>query len=59
LNLPVIPMRIDGLFPLKIQKKHFAKPGTIQVRIGDPIRFESTNDPEEIAKRLQEIAETL
>jgi len=55
LNLPVIPMRIDGLFPLKIAKKHYARPGTIQVRIGDPVRFAATDDPEEIAKELQKI----
>jgi long-chain acyl-CoA synthetase len=59
LNLPVIPMRIDGLFPLKVQKKHFAKPGTIQVRIGGPVKFESTDDPEDIAKRLQETVQRL
>jgi 1-acyl-sn-glycerol-3-phosphate acyltransferase len=55
LNLPVIPMRIDGLFPLKAAKKHYAKPGTIQVRIGEPVSFAATEDAEEIAKKLQEI----
>ncbi len=55
LDLPVIPMRIDGLYPLKVAKKHYASPGTIQVRIGDPIRFETTADPEDIAKELQRI----
>jgi len=55
LDLPVIPIRIDGLFPLKVAKKHYASPGTIQVRIGDPIRFETTADPEDIAKELQRI----
>jgi long-chain acyl-CoA synthetase len=53
LNLPVIPMRIDGLFPLRAAKKHYAKPGTIQVRIGEPVRFEPTADAEEIAGKLQ------
>jgi long-chain acyl-CoA synthetase len=53
LNIPVIPIRIDGLFPLKVAKKHFAFPGTIQVRIGEPVRFGPTADPEEIAKELQ------
>jgi long-chain acyl-CoA synthetase len=55
LNLPVIPLRIDGLFPLKQQKKRFTKPGTVQVRIGEPVRFQPTENPEEIARRLQEI----
>jgi long-chain acyl-CoA synthetase len=59
LNLPVVPMRMEGLFPLKQKKKHFAKPGTVQVRIGEPVRFESTDDAEEIAKRLQRIVERL
>ena len=55
LDLPVIPMRIDGLYPLKMAKKHYASPGTIQVRIGSPIRFETIADPEDIAKELQRI----
>ena len=59
LNLPVIPMRIDGLFPFKIAKKHYAPPGAVQVRIGDPVRFEPDDDPEEIAKELQKNVATL
>ena len=59
LNLPVIPMRIDGLFPLKASKKYYAKPGTIQVRIGEPVRFESTANAEEIAVKLQKTVEGL
>jgi len=59
LNLPVIPMRIDGLFPLKAAKKHYAKPGTIQVRIGEAVKFDSTADAEEIAMKLQKIVEGL
>jgi long-chain acyl-CoA synthetase len=55
LNLPVIPMRIHGLFPLKAAKKHYAKPGTIQVRIGEPLRFDATSDAEEIARQLEKI----
>jgi long-chain acyl-CoA synthetase len=55
LDLPVIPMRIDGLYPLKVAKKHYASPGAIQVHIGDPIRFETTADPEDIARELQRI----
>jgi long-chain acyl-CoA synthetase len=53
LNLPVIPIRIDGLFPFRIAKKHYAPPGAVQVRIGEPVRFNSDTDAEEIAKKLQ------
>jgi long-chain acyl-CoA synthetase len=59
LNLPVIPMRIDGLFPFKIAKKHYAPPHAVQVHIGNPVRFEATDDPEEIAKQLQKIVADL
>jgi long-chain acyl-CoA synthetase len=59
LNLPIIPMRIDGLIKFKIAKKHYAPPHAVQVRIGDPVRFEPTADPEEIAKELQRIVEAL
>src|SRR6476661_1091072 len=59
LNLPIIPMRIDGLFPFKLAKKHYAPPYAVQVKIGDPVRFEPTADPEEIAKELQKIVEKL
>jgi long-chain acyl-CoA synthetase len=59
LNLPIIPMRIDGLFPFKIAKKHYAPPHAVQVKIGNPIKFEPTADPEEIAKELQRIVEGL
>ena len=34
LAIPVVPMRIDGLFELKKAKKKFALPGEIQVKIG-------------------------
>jgi hypothetical protein len=43
------------LFPLKAAKKRYAKPGTIEVRIGEPVRFEATADAEEIAVKLQKI----
>lgn len=59
LNLPIIPMRIDGLFPFKIAKKHYAPPYAVQVKVGDPVRFEPTADPEEIAKQLQRIVKEL
>jgi long-chain acyl-CoA synthetase len=54
LKLPVVPMRIDGLFPFKAAQKHYAPPGAIQVKIGDPVVFEPTVDAEDIAKTLQQ-----
>jgi len=59
LNLPVIPMKIEGLFPFKIAKKHYAPPHAVEVRIGDPVKFEATDDPQEIAKKLERIVAEL
>jgi long-chain acyl-CoA synthetase len=52
LAIPVLPMRIDGLFELKHAGKKFAAPWKITVRIGEPIKFDSGADPGEIAARL-------
>ncbi|MFI5106462.1 MAG: 1-acyl-sn-glycerol-3-phosphate acyltransferase, partial [Terriglobales bacterium] len=59
LNLPVIPMRIDGMFPFKRDKKHYAPPGAIQVRIGTPVSFFPEADPEQIARELQQKVQNL
>ncbi len=53
LRVPVLPMRIDGLFEIKHAGKKFAAPGKICVRIGKPIRFAPESDPAEIARALQ------
>jgi len=53
LCIPVLPMRIDGLFEIKQAGKKFAAPGKIQVRIGNPIRFAPETEPAEIARALQ------
>ena len=53
LRIPVVPMRIDGLFELKKAGRKFAAPGKISVRIGAPVRFDPDSDPEWIARELQ------
>ena len=52
-------MRIDGLFAIKLAGKKFAAPGKIHVRIGKPVEFPADRDPEEIARELQVIVESL
>jgi long-chain acyl-CoA synthetase len=59
LRIPVLPIRIDGLFEIKNAGKKFAAPGKIQVRIGAPVRFAPGVSPEEIAVRLKEAVEKL
>jgi len=59
LKIPIVPMRIDGLFELKQADKHFARPGKIRVTIGTPVIFPPDTDPQQIAAQLQETVEAL
>lgn len=59
LGIPVLPMRIDGLFEAKQASKRFVAPYTIRVRIGKPIKFDPGTDPEKIATGLQKAVEEL
>jgi len=53
LNLPVVPMRIDGLWELKAAGKRMAGPGKITVRIGEPMPAVIGAPAEEIARELE------
>jgi long-chain acyl-CoA synthetase len=53
LNIPVVPMRLAGLFDLKQENRILARPGHVQVTIGRPIRFSPDQDPNQIARELQ------
>jgi long-chain acyl-CoA synthetase len=59
LGIPVLPMRIDGLFEIKHSGKRFAAPWKIGVRIGEPITFSPGKDAAEIAAELQLAVERL
>jgi long-chain acyl-CoA synthetase len=53
LGIPVLPMRIDGLFEYKSAGRKIAPPWKITVKIGVPIRFEPGTDAAEFAEQLQ------
>jgi long-chain acyl-CoA synthetase len=59
LGIPVLPLRIRGLFEVKQAGKKFAPPWKISVRIGQPIRFPAGTAPERIAQELQGAVEAL
>jgi long-chain acyl-CoA synthetase len=59
LRIPIVPMRIDGLFELKQAGKKFAWPHAITVRIGEPIGFAPGSDPRRIAQELQKKVQAL
>ncbi|MGH9530632.1 MAG: AMP-binding protein [Terriglobales bacterium] len=58
LRIPILPMRIHGLFEIKQSGKKSASPGQIRVNVGAPIEFREEN-PEQIAETLQTIMEQL
>ena len=59
LRIPVLPMRISGLFEVKQAGRKFAPPGKICVRIGRPIKFDLGMDAKRIAAELQQAIEAL
>ena len=59
LAIPVLPMRIDGLFEVKRAGRKFAAPHEITVRIGKPRTFAPGTSAEEIARELMSAVETL
>jgi long-chain acyl-CoA synthetase len=52
LRVPVVPVRIDGLWEMKRDQKYFARPGRLIVRIGPPVSFEASESTE-IARELE------
>ncbi len=55
LGLPIVPMRLDGVWGMKRERRRLAHIGEITVHIGKPIAFPVGTSAEEIAGRLQEI----
>ena len=53
LNIPVVPMRLAGLYDLKQQNRILARPGHVQVMIGQPVRFSPERDANEITRELE------
>jgi len=53
LDIPIVPMRIDGLFELKQAGKRFARPGQVRVIIGEPVRYGTGQEAGEIVGDLE------
>ena len=59
LGIPLVPMRIDGLFDVKRAGRRLARPGEIRVRIGKPVNFGAMDEAPSIAAELQRRVEEL
>jgi len=59
LMLPIVPMRLDGVWGMKRERRRLAHRGEIVVHIGKPVTFSPETTPEEIAQKLEEIVSAL
>ena len=53
LGVPVVPIRLDGLYEMKTLRRYFARPGEVKVSISEPIMFARDADAAQIARELQ------
>lgn len=59
LRIPIIPMRLDGIWQMKSERRRLAHVGEITVRIGTPVTFPPGMSPDEIARRLECLVRSL
>lgn len=53
LNVPIVPIRLEGLYELKRRKQYFADPGMVRVIFGEPVTFPAGTTPTAIAQDLE------
>jgi len=59
LRIPIVPMRLDGVWQMKRERRRLAHLGEITVRIGQPVSFPVDLPPQRIAADLQERIKSL
>ena len=59
LRIPVVPIRLDGVWRMKRQRRRLAHLREITVNIGAPVSFPADTAPQEIASRLETLIKSL
>jgi long-chain acyl-CoA synthetase len=59
LNIPVVPVKLKGLYELKRKQQYFANPGSVSVIFGEPVKFDPKMEASAIASELQRRVEAL
>ena len=59
LNIPVVPVKIEGLFRLKKERRYFARAGEVSVSFGESVVFDNDRDPVSITAELESIVANL
>jgi long-chain acyl-CoA synthetase len=53
LDVAVVPVKLQGLYELKLRGQYFAPPGMVRVIFGEPVKFGAHVKPAEIAEELE------
>ena len=53
LRIPIIPVRITGLFEVYSIHDKWPKPGPVEITFGQPVRFPATASFESVARTLE------
>jgi 1-acyl-sn-glycerol-3-phosphate acyltransferase len=53
LSIPIVPMRLDGVWQMKREHRRLARLGEITVRIGTPVTFPAGTPAKEISEALE------
>ena len=59
LSIPIVPMRLDGVWEMKRERRRLAHIGEITVRIGPSISFPPGTPAEAIAGKLESAVRAL
>ena len=59
LGVPIVPMKLEGVWQMKREGRRLARWGEITVKIGKPVRFAAGTPPEEIVLDLEKIVQGL
>jgi len=59
LRVPVVPMRLDGVWQMKQERRRLAHFNELTIHIGAPVTFPPNAPPAQIASRLQELVRSL
>jgi long-chain acyl-CoA synthetase len=53
LNVPIVPIKLRGLWELKQRPQYFVRPGRVSVTFGEPVTFAIGTPPGEITEELE------
>lgn len=59
LRIPIVPMRLDGVWQMKRQHRRMARLGEITVHIGAPVTFPAGTSADEISRALESAVRNL